>query len=596
MSQHLVLTFLSDIKTEPAPNADGMEEAKETLYTNVSGEKTRTTNESALRYLLQELKGEPISRIFVLASKAVRGEAKRFISAEMGGKQVTHLEYFRERMRKFIPDIDHCMPEEAVYPYDESETVEEALRSVAKMAQWIQEFKQGREDVILHVDLTGGMRSTNMMMLDVVRLLEYSGVRIEHLLYSKLDHGTGMGTVEELGNVYELFQLISGAEEFVNFGSAKALKDFYQKQTLPPQLQRLLNAMDRFAEEIKLCHYGQLEKAIVELHDAIEGFHAETGDDVQSLLMGRLMARIRKEYRELIAERKLDDLRVIRWCLEHGYMQQALTLYTERIPEYMGEHGLICQTAEESERLERLVSEDTMNRNRWFYLLNECLPRTDRVDKHLKKYCSLIKDNAIQSIRKKRFDMETWWEEMAAFLADHSLACKDEQRLKSQLALLNDLHSNPHLLRELSNPVLDPIRAVISRLGQEMAELEPESKRLKRLEQFLLIEMKNEDLCKWMPIPCFNDDLVRQYPHGARAHEMILDGIFAPSIEESTFLSIMDKYVRLKDERNHSNHARHDQGEFSSAQDLKDCMVEGLNELEQAVSGILPASAPDHAR
>ncbi len=583
MSHHIVLTFLSMVRTAKTDN--GMEKTQETFYSNLEGEATRTTNESALRYLLQGLGGDSIDRIFVFASNAVRDPKKAFVSAELDGRKVTHLEYFRERMRKFIPYIDECMPEEAIYPYDEAATMEESLRSVAKMAKRIQEFVRRAEgkEVRLHVDLTGGMRSVNVMMLDVVRLLEYSGVTIGHLLYSNYDSGTKKGTVEELGNIYDLFGLISGAEEFVRFGSAKALKGFYPEHSSSPQLRCLLDAMDHFAEEIKLCHYGQLKEAIVELHDAVRDFDAETSNDVQELLMERLIARIRREYHDLIVLRDLDDLRVIRWCLKHGYMQQALTLYTERVPEYMGEHGLIQQTSVEKEKLEKKVAADTMGRNPWFYLLNECRSEKDRIQKHFNKYCYFIKSEAVLRMRKKTFDMEAWWKEVSTFLAERSLACQDEKRLKEQVRLLNAVHIDPKLLMELDSPELDPIRPILSRLKEDFASLEKGFQRLKRLDVFLQKEATNEDLKQWMPMPFFFDEMIRQYPYGARTHEMILDGIFTPAIEESNFLSIMEKYVRLKDERNHSNHARHDQGVFSSAEDLQKCMEDGLDELEAAI-------------
>ncbi|MBE8953010.1 MAG: hypothetical protein SR1Q7_07695 [Quinella sp. 1Q7] len=51
------------------------------------------------------------------------------------------------------------------------------------MAGRIQEFAAG-DKVTLHVDLTGGMRDVNIMMLDLTRLLDYSGLEIKHILYS----------------------------------------------------------------------------------------------------------------------------------------------------------------------------------------------------------------------------------------------------------------------------------------------------------------------------------------------------------------------------------------------------------------------------
>ena len=60
------------------------------------------------------------------------------------------------------------------------------------MAALIQKFAVG-DEVTLHVDLTGGMCDVNIMMLDLTRLLEYSGLKIGRLLYSNL----GKKTVEK---------------------------------------------------------------------------------------------------------------------------------------------------------------------------------------------------------------------------------------------------------------------------------------------------------------------------------------------------------------------------------------------------------------
>lgn len=586
MCQHIVLTFLSDIKTKEVP---GGYEAVQTEYTNVEGEMTRSTNESALRYLLQKLQVENFARVFVFASNAVRNTENSFTVAELDGKRVTHLEYFRERMRKFLPFIDECMPEDAVYPYDETATVEKSLESVAKMAKRIQDFVKSisGERVILHVDLTGGMRSVNMMMLDVVRLLEYSGVEIGHLLYSKYDRHRKCGTVEELGNIYALFQLISGAEEFVRFGSAKALGDFYAGRAQSDQLKRLLRAMERFADEIKLCHYGQLRDAIIELHDAVRDFDSGIGSDVQELLMGRLISRIRKEYGQLIALRDLDDVRVIRWCVRNGYMQQALTLYTERIPEYMGEHGLIQQTTEEAAKLDRLVIADSMGRNRWFYLLNECRPRIDRINKHRERYCSLIKTDAIGAIFGKKFDLENWWQKLENFLEENSLSLSGaENHLKNQIRCLMAISEDPSLLLKLESEELTPLYPIFEFLKGDLSGMEKGYLRKKRISEFLQKELKNEDMRKFFPMPSFSDSLSKQYPHAARAHEMVMDGVYSPAVDESIFLSMMEKYVRLKDERNHSNHARNDQGDFVSAENLRACIEEGLDEMEHAVNSL----------
>ncbi len=288
--ENIFLTFLSTVRVDSAP----------TPYNNVSGEPTKTTNESAFRYFLQDdSAGGNISKIFIFASNAVRADIKDYRDDD--GNTVTHLEYFKKRMAKFMPNIDECITDETIYPYDEDGDCEKNLRSVAEMAERIQNYARGK-DVCLHADLTGGMRHINMMMLDVIRLLEYSGVKIGKLLYSNLS----TKRVEELNNIYDLFQLISGVEEFVNFGSVEALNKYYAANAdqfkKSVALKKLTDAMANFAKSIKLCRYGDFKKAIEKLHDAINDFSAEP-QNIHDIFMARLIDKIREKYDLLISTR-----------------------------------------------------------------------------------------------------------------------------------------------------------------------------------------------------------------------------------------------------------------------------------------------------
>lgn len=163
MTKNILLLFLNDVKR----NSDGI--ISEKIFNNVEGEPSLTTSESAVRYLLQK---NPLDKIFGFASKKVR--------ELIVGMEQTHLDFFIERVKKFWSD-SNC----EVYDYDETTGGEGNLRNVAKMAGLIQKFAAGKE-ITLHVDLTGGMRDVNMMMLDLKRLLDYSGLKIGRLLYSNL--------------------------------------------------------------------------------------------------------------------------------------------------------------------------------------------------------------------------------------------------------------------------------------------------------------------------------------------------------------------------------------------------------------------------
>lgn len=189
MDKNILLLFLSDVKTKKIDDKVVISEAD---YENIAGEKTQITNESAVRYILKDF---PIDKLFVFASKKVRNNL-----LNIGSAPQTHLQYSLERLKKFLSDED-CF---FVFDYDEDGSDNDNLKSIAMMARQIQKFAAG-EKVTLHVDLTGGMRHVNMMMLELTRLLEYSGLTVGKVLYSNYEPKSQSGRVEEVQSIYDLF-------------------------------------------------------------------------------------------------------------------------------------------------------------------------------------------------------------------------------------------------------------------------------------------------------------------------------------------------------------------------------------------------------
>ena len=566
--KNILLLFLSDVKIKNGS-------ISKAHYENIEGESTQTTNESAMRYLIKDF---PIDKIFIFASKKIRSEIDGYLDKD--GKPKTHLQFSLERFRKFLPKVE-CF----VFNYNEDGSDDDNLKSIAEMARHVQDFADG-EEVNLYLDLTGGMRHVNMLVLELTRLLEYSGMKVGKVLYSNYDRSTNSGTVEEVQNVYDLFQLIAGVEEFVNFGSIRAL-DFYYKgkrEKLSQPLTKLLAAMKTFSEAIKLCHYGQFQKAIEELHDAVHNFDEHKSADVEDILMARLIGRISKNYHDLIAIREKDDLKVIRWCLDNDYLQQALTLYTERIPEYLGEKKILTQTEEETKRLAELTGKDDMKRNRWFYLFSDFKSAEDRLQSGKRIFFKAVKSATKLIIAKESsFNFDEWLAALNKELALLNLHCEDEKDFRAQFETLFKIFKDPQLLCDLSSNELAPVSKLLNNLPEETAEEFKSAlwgkKRCKVLAKFFSQSMTNDDVPKYF-LSCGFIELMTKYPKAIKMYELLVEKVFSVSTSQETFLSIADKYFRIKDERNHSNHAREDYGEFKDAEKLRAVMLEGLKEIQ----------------
>lgn len=599
MEKNILVTFLSDVKT--VKDKTGKITIRKTPYENVDGEPTQTTNESAVRYLLQETS---LDKIFIFASEKVRKEeiihvdGTKYLGED--DKPRTHLQFFLERIGEFLPNVSECVEKfssndgeeiNPIYEYNEDGTESDNLKSVVEMAERIQKFaaKFKDEKIFLYVDLTGGMRHVNILMLELARLLEYSGLTVKNVLYSNYNFDTQKGKVEPNKNVYDLFQLIAGIEEFVNFGSVQILEKYYNGKETSSALKRLRDAMKKFAEEIKLCHYGQFRDAIIKLHDAVNDFDKDKTDDVEDTLMARLIGRIHEDYHALIVNRDAEDLdiaEVIRWCLKKDYIQQALTLYTERIPEYLGKKKFIELTAEESARLEKAVKANPVRYNNFYYLLVHLGPKKDSLEEGNRKYFLAIKINALNCVRTKNINIAAWFKDLNEKIAPLRLSVEDESRLRAQLETFNKLVQHPEILKDLSSPELEPIREIINAFAAQLED-QKWGKARKKIILDELGQCDEKKFAEFFPKLLFGQEAAKKFPRSVEKnfYKLLVEGSFNINVSEETFLTIMETYLRIKDERNHTNHALEDKGaltvEFGTTEKLRDFIGKALDYIKE---------------
>ena len=336
-NKDIMLIFLSDAKFSS--------DWKPSLANYANGiTDTRTTNESAIRYILN--KGIKLDYLFVFETEKVKKDIYRekdgkYYQNELGN-HMTHVEYFRQTMMEYLPEI---MDNSFYQPSDFNVGLNdidgrETMNAVIKMADKIQSCVDLKNDnVTLHVDCTGGFRSANIAILAVVRLLEYAGVHIGKVVYSNYVRD-GEGTVTELRELYNLFNLIAGAEEFTNFGSVKALDKYFKSipntYYLNDPINKLLRSMRNFSRSIRLCMPGIAAKNAIELMKAIHEFKTCKAHGIYEKMFSQLITNIENEYEEFSHSDTSDaTLNIIKWCIRQELWQQAITFSFERLPEYI---------------------------------------------------------------------------------------------------------------------------------------------------------------------------------------------------------------------------------------------------------------------
>lgn len=591
--KNIMLLFLSKISV----NKDTQLISKKPVYDLGTGElvETHATNESALRYVLAHLpEHESLDRVYIFASQGVLADKQRISEPEADG-EYTSLEYFQHRLAGFWAGWQQSVQVQA---YDENLQGEAAIRQILSMIRDIQAYLSQYQagEVRLYADLTGGFRSANMAMLNIIKLLQYSGAEIGDLLYSHLEtKKDSQGSLkpsymENANGIYHLLDLVSGAAEFVRFGSIDSILEYYRGiDSKTPALQNLLAAMDSFAKEIKLCHYGTFKDAIRQLRQALHNFageHQNTAD----MLFEALLSRIHREY-DSILDHADDDMALLEWCLNRDYLQQAMILYTERILPLLLKHGILELTAAGEEYLQeaRRASGRAHLKTPLSYDLfveksdeNEAASRS-----RAEKAVMLGIKKILRKIHAELHDEAYYRQALEQLLADvhgvEGFEIKDVNHVAGCLAAYN------HLAFVMTNgEEIQPTEAEGLWIAYYLAhEHERGSnaakyascpingiKYHKCLKLYYGSEIKNNELKRFLQI-----SIVPQ----TRLEHMIESGQVHCRLELGKIKAIYEDYRCIRDERNISSHAKEQKSQLSF-QEIKTKIQQGLDSIKEVIN------------
>ncbi len=310
MTKNIMLAFVSLV--------DALRVKNPVPYKNIQGAPYDSiqTNESAVVYVERMLKENSLSKIFLITSDKVKNN---FVDGETEFGAVTHLEFLKRRIVKEFP---HLADKFVELNYSDDAELEINISQIAEIADAVTNYakKFPAEKIKIHADMTGGFRHTSMLMLSVIQLLKYRGIEIGEILYSDPDKKK----VYPANEIQKVFTLITGADEFVKFGSVEALQEYFEGN---PNFAtaKLLDAMKKFSETIKICRTADIESDLKNLGAQIKIFRDTKNKDVQSELFAKIIETVEAEYGILI---KGNATRpdIIRWCMKKGFWQQAMTL------------------------------------------------------------------------------------------------------------------------------------------------------------------------------------------------------------------------------------------------------------------------------
>lgn len=323
----ILLLFLSKYK----------EVGKSVLYA-VEDAKGRTqyfegvqTNDAPVKYLLQKAaqNGDLIQKILYIITEEVKKnkDHKKF-------EQMVDSYIQKDETLRMLYQDQKIEYEEVAYTDSKRETSFRALEIYRQIAAKSGSFQGTKKNV--YIDYTGGLRDISFLMTVVIRYLEYYDIFCKEIVYSNWEDQK----IHSLSCIYDMFQLLSGVEQFVSSGNAELLEACYEREG-DRDTRELLSQIVRFSHVMSLCDVEKVDQIMESLQTGLdqyeekkerESFFAEIFSDMVSIIRQKL--NIEKNQRYTYPK-------LIKWCLDNNMVQQALTLYVEKMPQYYYESGLL---------------------------------------------------------------------------------------------------------------------------------------------------------------------------------------------------------------------------------------------------------------
>ena len=372
MNQNIAINFFSPVRCEKDPDAETglrISVVREGAFVLEVGSEPFPgfqTNEAPLANVVDLLaqKGERLHRVYCLVtpqclSAEMGGEDRGLVVEEHGerSKYPSQFEFWCSRMKRLRPALAETDFIPILLHYHEDTLIEDIESQVASLTERIKADAGGFAEwnaCHIYADITGGARYVTMMMTSVMQFLQYDGMRVEKMIYADFKTLSLENRIFDVHGTLDVYKLVAGADAFVSYGISRTIEEYFDYDAesgtsgkpISDALKGVLRAMHTFSDAIQICQTGNIPPALSALSTAITIFLDVPEEDrtVDDRMFMQLIDTITEGYGELLGETEDEAERyvpIIRWCIEKGLLQQAMTLATEWLPVCFVRQGIV---------------------------------------------------------------------------------------------------------------------------------------------------------------------------------------------------------------------------------------------------------------
>ena len=291
------------------------------------------TNESILKCIshLKSVNGNGgINKIIALVSSIADNQISEVFNK-------TAFDYYSEKVKECCGDIEI-----------KKINIETAENKPIPEAQILNQIcSQIVPSDVVYIDNAGGARTTSSLIQLLAKLLKYKGIKNPYNLYSDIQNN--QARIYDVSSFMEMTEIADAMNEFMTSGKAEQLNNIFKDKNLPEQYKKLLKTITEFSDKIRLGVVDSLDSTVEKLKQALDDCKCCSVENAVNI--GII---ILKQFLETIENKLIGDmqegpdyLKITQWCIENGLIQQALTVFNEKMPRYLFNKGYIKVTDEE---------------------------------------------------------------------------------------------------------------------------------------------------------------------------------------------------------------------------------------------------------
>lgn len=289
-------------------------------------------------------KGVVPDQIIVLCTKETLQKESFYLSDDPEHElQYSAYDFYKERISRYLPeekrDIFSCID------IDVSNInlgiINAANLIINKKAEIEKNYGEGNQtEVKLWIDTQGSFREIILVMNAIMNLLKMQKISIAGIFSAQFNKKSNPASIiREQTENYRIFDFVSGMNEFIMYGRAVQLNNYYRNNCSDHLIINILNAMKKVADSIQMCDPGGFLEYKKQLRTAISEYEKQQ-KDISKELFAIFIHEVKDDYGVLLKD-ECTNIDIIDWFYRKQFYQQALTFIESKIPSELCEKNII---------------------------------------------------------------------------------------------------------------------------------------------------------------------------------------------------------------------------------------------------------------